>query len=86
MASSSGVALSALTQTSCMSDTSASFTSDAPRSRDISTTSFVISGVTFGLPSRSPPIQLANRTGATSGGRGFSMPGAACISASIRRR
>jgi hypothetical protein len=44
---------------------SASFTSAAPRSRLMITTCLVTSGVTLGLPSRSPPIHEAKRTGTT---------------------
>mmetsp|Transcript_17927 Transcript_17927/g.36382 ORF Transcript_17927/g.36382 Transcript_17927/m.36382 type:complete len:418 (+) Transcript_17927:1525-2778(+) len=52
----------------------------AARRRSVITTSLVTAGETFGLPSRSPPIQLPNFTGTTVGGRG--LPSLACTTES----
>mmetsp|Transcript_5408 Transcript_5408/g.15913 ORF Transcript_5408/g.15913 Transcript_5408/m.15913 type:complete len:240 (+) Transcript_5408:84-803(+) len=60
--------------------------SPAPVSRELIETSRVTSGVTFGLPSRSPPIQDAKTTGAMSGGNGLLKSGLDSSSASRRLR
>ena len=60
--------LASRTESSSASASSSGTYSAAARRRCAATTSRVTRAVTFGLPSRSPPIQLANTTGALSSG------------------